>query len=82
MTRQFNYIASYFCVQAGMPQGSDLSPDLYNIFTADTPNSTNSTIVTYADRTAILSTGNYSVQTSNSKTPWWLVIKMANSNQP
>jgi len=55
MVRQFNYFSSYFCIQAGVPQGSDLSPDLCNIFTADIPNSTNTILATYTDDAAILS---------------------------
>ena len=43
-------------IEAGVPQGSDLSPDLYNIFTMDIPKSTNTLLATFADDTAILST--------------------------
>jgi hypothetical protein len=42
-------------IHAGVPQGSDLSPDLYNILTADIPSTDNILIATYADDTAILS---------------------------
>ena len=66
VVRQFNNYSSYFCIQAGVPQGSDLSPDLFNIFTADMPSSTNTIMATYADDTAILCPGNDPVQTSNS----------------
>uniref|UniRef100_A0A2S2Q5T5 RNA-directed DNA polymerase from mobile element jockey n=1 Tax=Sipha flava TaxID=143950 RepID=A0A2S2Q5T5_9HEMI len=47
-----------------MPQGSDLSPDLFNIYTADMPNSTNTTMASYADDTLILSPGNDTAQSS------------------
>jgi len=46
--------SSYFCIEAGVPQKSDLSPDLYNIYSADIPNSENTLTATYADDTAIL----------------------------
>jgi len=36
----------------GVPQGSDLSPDLYNIFTAHYPQSIHTLLATYADDTA------------------------------
>jgi len=29
VVRQFNSFSSYFCIKAGLPQGSDLSPDLH-----------------------------------------------------
>jgi len=44
----------YFKIQAGVPQGSNLSPDLYKIF-SDIPNYNKILITTYADDTAILS---------------------------
>jgi len=58
VVRQGNAFSSYFKIHAGVPQGSDLSPDLYNIFTADIPNADNILIATYADDTAILSDHN------------------------
>jgi len=41
---------------AGVPQGSDLAPDLYNIFTADIPRTCDTLLATFADNTTILST--------------------------
>jgi len=55
LVRQGDSLSSQFKILAGVPQGSDLSPDLYNIYTADIPNSENTLIATYADDTAILS---------------------------
>jgi len=42
-------------LKAGVPQGSILSPTLYNIFTANLPQSINTTLATFADDTAITS---------------------------
>ena len=53
--RQGDLLSAQFKIIAGVPQGCDLSPDLYNIYTADIPNSENTLIATYADDTAILS---------------------------
>jgi len=55
VVRQGNDISSTHSIYAGVPQGSDLSPDLYNVFTADIPQSSNTLLATYADDTAILS---------------------------
>jgi hypothetical protein len=50
--RQGNSISSYFSISPGVPQGSDLSPDLFNIYTSDIPKTTNTTIATYVNDTA------------------------------
>jgi hypothetical protein len=42
-------------IYARVPQGSDLSPDLYNVFTADIPQSSNTLLTAYSDDIAILS---------------------------
>ncbi|KAL4156145.1 hypothetical protein QTP88_000180 [Uroleucon formosanum] len=52
--RQGNSFSSYFSIQARVPQGSDLAPDLFNIYTSDIPKVANTTIATYTDDTAIL----------------------------
>ncbi|KAL4104430.1 hypothetical protein QTP88_019731 [Uroleucon formosanum] len=44
---------------------SDLSSDLFNIYTADIPVTTNTTLATYADDTAILCANNDPDETSN-----------------
>jgi hypothetical protein len=49
LVRQGGSLTSQFRIEAEVPQGSDLSPDLYNIYTADIPNSENTLIATYAD---------------------------------
>jgi len=55
VVRQGNTFSSYFKIHVGVPKGSDLSPDLYKIFTADLPSADNILTATYADCTAILS---------------------------
>lgn len=45
-------------VPAGVPQGSCLSPTLYNIFTSDIPIPDNCELAMYADDTAILTSSN------------------------
>lgn len=47
-----------FEIKAGIPQGSVLGPILYTVYTADMPISSNVTIATYADDTAIAATSN------------------------
>lgn len=47
--------SSRFNVPAGVPQGSPLSPHLYNIFTNDIPVPQHCKIAVYADDTALLS---------------------------
>jgi len=46
LVRQGDSLSSQFQIEAGVPQGSDLSPDLYKIYTADIPNSKNTLITT------------------------------------
>ncbi|GFT73218.1 RNA-directed DNA polymerase from mobile element jockey [Trichonephila clavipes] len=43
---------------AGMPQGSSISPILFNIYVNDTPRTSQSTICMFADDTAILAQSN------------------------
>jgi hypothetical protein len=53
--RHGNSFSSIFPILAGVPQGSDLSPDLYNIFSSDILQINDTIIATYADNTTILS---------------------------
>jgi hypothetical protein len=53
--RHGNDFSSLFDIEAGVPQDSDLLPDLYNIFTLDIPKTENTLLATFADDTAILS---------------------------
>ena len=41
-------------IKTGVPQGSVLGPILYTLYTANIPTTTNSTVLTFADDTAIL----------------------------
>jgi len=65
-------------IMAGVPQGSVLGPVLYLLFTADMPTTENTTISTFADDTAILSSNsdpkiaNKSVQNHLNKLQEWL----------
>jgi len=45
-------------IKAGVPQGSVLGPVLYLLYTSDLPMLENSTVVTFADDTAILGSSN------------------------
>lgn len=44
-------------IPAGVPQGSALSPMLYNIYTADVPRPKEARLLTYADDTAFVASG-------------------------
>ncbi|VVC41489.1 Reverse transcriptase domain [Cinara cedri] len=48
-------LSSTHNILAGVPQGSDITPFLYTLFTANIPSTDNTLIGTYADDTAILS---------------------------
>lgn len=56
--RQGNSFSSKFNITAGVPQGSDLAHDLYNIFTADIPRTPNTLLAAFANDTALLSSSN------------------------
>lgn len=47
--------SNQFPIYAGVPQGSDIAPFLYTIYTSDLPTSEDTIVGTYADDTALLS---------------------------
>jgi len=49
-----NSYSPYHKINAGVPQGSDLSPKLYNIYTLDIPKTNHTILETHADDTALL----------------------------
>lgn len=51
--RRGNFFSSIIPILAGVPYGSYLSSDLYNIFTSDIPQTQNTIQATYADDTFI-----------------------------
>lgn len=63
--RHGHSFSSIFPILAGVPQGSDLSPDLYNIFTSDFPQTQSTISATYADNTSILSSDSDSSKAFN-----------------
>jgi hypothetical protein len=61
--RYGNSVLSFYPIKAGVPQGSNLSPDLFNVYTADIPKTPSTVMATYTDDTAILSSGNDPIET-------------------
>jgi len=58
-----NSESSFYLIKEEVPQGSDLSPDSFNVYTADIPKTPNTIMATYVDDTTILSAGNDPVET-------------------
>jgi len=56
--RHKNEFSTIQKIKAGVPQGSDLSPILYNIYTSDMPTSNQTLLATFADDTAIFASNN------------------------
>ena len=54
MVKYLDAITATFPIEAGIPQGSVFGPLLFSIYTADLPISTEITIATFADDTALL----------------------------
>jgi len=54
VVRQNSSYSNYFNISAGVPQGSDIAPFLYNVFTHDIPKTSFTELGTYADDTAIV----------------------------
>ena len=54
MVKYLDAITVTFPIEAGIPQGSVFGPLLFSIYTADLPISTEITIATFADDTALL----------------------------
>ena len=54
MVKYVDAITTTFSIEAGILQGSVLEPLLFFIYTADLPISTEITIATFADDTALL----------------------------
>lgn len=61
-----------YTVVAGLPQGSCLSPTLYNIFTSDIPHNNSTHLALFADDTAIYCSGIY---------PRFIITKLEESLQ-
>lgn len=65
IVRQNSCYSNYFDILAGVPQGSDIAPFLYNIFTHDIPKTSYTELGSYADDTAILATNENPTIASN-----------------
>jgi hypothetical protein len=57
--------SSHFCIKAGILRGSDLSLDLFSIYTTGIPVTTNTTMANYTDDITMLCANNDPDKTSN-----------------
>jgi len=62
---QKSFYSNYFDILAGVPQGRDIAPFLYNIFTHNIPKTSFTELGSYADDTAILATNENPIIASN-----------------
>ena len=71
MIKYLDAITTTFPIETGIPQGSVLGPLLFSIYTADLPISTEITIATFADDTALLAShANPIIASSTLSTQW------------
>ena len=61
---QCGELSTYFPIEASVPQGSVLSPFLYNVYAADMPTHPNTLLFTFADDTCILASDPDPISTS------------------
>lgn len=63
--RHSNAFSLLYDIEASVPQGSNMSPNLYNIYTMDISKSNNILLATFAHNTVILINNNYIILASH-----------------